>query len=119
MSYISGKNMELSKAVALLNQAICGFKEAVDVSDKLMMAKVIEMLRKVIPNLLTNAVDRKSFDQFIGVVEDDINAAFHYGLQTKIPVPTAFCLNTGTNVNCGGPPKRYSRCDLCGRTGRP
>lgn len=53
--------MELPKAVTLLTQAIAGFHEAVGQRDKLEMAEVVDVLRRVIPNLLADGEDRNSF----------------------------------------------------------
>jgi hypothetical protein len=112
--------MELPKAVTLLNQAICGYDEALDESDKLKMASAVGILRDVIPNLLANDGDRDSFRQFVDVkvVKNKVCEAANYVLDASMEDKSDICLNNETSVNCGGPPKRMTKCHLCGRSGR-
>ncbi|CAN7342221.1 hypothetical protein LJR289_001886 [Pseudoduganella sp. LjRoot289] len=115
--------MEFRHAYTLINQAVCAFNEIKDHATKRKMAEAIVILLEVVPTLLANKVDTDSFAKFIEQVKTDIDSirvfAFVSSLEGILtPKANPICLKNSNHVNCGGPPSRQSRCDLCGKSGK-
>ena len=115
--------MNLQHAINLIDKAVFAFKEVDDDAKKLKMAEAIVILLEVVPALLVDKIDTDSFAKFIEYINADIDKvrvfASYSTLQEALP-PKAnpICLKNDGYVDCGGPPSRQSRCDLCGKSGR-
>lgn len=112
--------MELRHAVPLFAQSIAALKETTDVNVACKMAQVVTILGDVIPSLLRDDLDKEAFDKFLETFSAEIKVAgnlYQVSLSAQSPIPR--CLNDKTFVSCGGPPKSYSKCDRCGKTGKP
>lgn len=117
--------MDLQQAVHLINNAFLAFKEVDDDAKKSKMAEAIVILLEVVPALLVDKIDTDSFAKFIEYINADINidkvrvfASYSTLQETLHPKANSKCLKNDDYVNCGGPPSRQSRCDLCGKSGR-